>query len=843
LTALPRRAGAAVAGLLLVGALAAGFLDASPAWVRIVAALAGLIVAPALLLAPRVSRLAEWALPGGVMPVSVIAALSLHAFAAAGFALSGAPFSLYATIVIWGLLAAFCACAVAGMRSRAGSPLRAGGYRARRAIGALVLLAGVAALVAPRYTGLEDAFDHMGYVRRVISLDDMRPDGVLALPGDAARPLPADPRKGAFHDVVALVSDLAVADPVQVWSLLRLLMYPLGVLAFTGFAALFARGPAMLLCMALFLVSYAGTTFRFADASAYGQGLAATWYWTLAVLALSGGTRRRVRSVALALVAAGGVLVHLGVALHAAVLAASMILFAGMLALPRAAVRRDALWLAGGAGVALAVRTLGQWGAGPANVIHAHVQGVLTVTDHWFVMSPMEILRQHGLVFLGGVALLPFTVLAARTDARARAALALSIIPVCVAFVPPLATLAFRSGSYMAFRSLLNAPLLPAAAITIVWMVGAVRTRGLLLRVAATLVLVGWSLLFVGPSLRAFGADLGRLSRPETDAMRPRPLDTVAAGLPVGATILADPVTAYRLSAFTSHRFVAILQQHANPGDPWALDRLDAVRDVLSPFAIPQSAVEACRRYSVDFVVLSGREWGIAADYMTPGRPDLYAAAQARLHSMPDSFREFARGDDFVVLHFDPDAREVNDFPGVRAPVETARGPAARCRIPVPDDRFEVTGFSVTPAVVSPGDSLEIAFGYRRDVVSRFGADVVFHIRFDHESVAAAPSVPGDKYVRRLRERLVGRRFRFRADVVAGHGIYEPDIWPMGTPLVERFRVAVPWRAAPGSYRVEVVAVAATMLPNFDITDLVFNRDHYSGVECGTLEVRAEAAR
>ncbi|MDH4037639.1 MAG: hypothetical protein OEX18_03860 [Candidatus Krumholzibacteria bacterium] len=844
MTPLPRGAGAAAAGFVFVGALAAGFLDATPAWVRIVLSLAGLIVAPALVFAPRLRGVVTaGGLLGGVLPVSLVGVLSLHACVATIFALSGVPFSAYATTVIWGTLAGFAGVLAARLR-RPERPLPGvSGLRLHRMIPPLLLLVGLAAVLAPRYTGAEDAFDHMGYVRRVITLDTMRPDGVLSLPVEAVDALPPDPRKGGFHDLVALVADLAGADAVPVWWMLRLLMYPLGVLAFAGFASLFTRGVALALCMGLFLLSYAGNAVRFADAAAYGQGLAATWYWTLAVLVLGGGGAGRARKAMVLLLAGGGVLAHLGVAMHATVLALTLLVFGGMLGIARANARRDALWMLAGVAAAFALRTAGAWGAGAGNEIHTHVHGIMTVTGRWFVMSPMEILRQHGLLFLGGITLLPFTAVAARTDARARAVVALSLIPVCIAFVPPLATLSYQYAGYMAFRVLLNAPLLPAIVVTVAWMIRGARRRGPALRVASAIVLVLWGIVFMGPSLRAGAGELGRRSAAGTAAPRPLDLDTLVAGLPVGATVLSDPVTSYRLSAFTSHRFVAVLHQHANPRDPWALDRLAAVRDVISPFALPQSAVEACRRYRVDFVVLSGRAWGIGPGYLTPGRPDTFDAAWLRLASMPDSFREFARGDDFVVLRFDPDARESNDFDGVRAPVETGGGPPATCRIAVPNDRFEVTGFGVAPAVVSAGDSLMVTFGYRRDRVSALRPDVIFHVRFDHESLAGAARVPGDKYVRRMRERWLHVRYRFRSDLVAGHGIYEPDLWPVGTPLTEEFRIAVPSGAAPGRYRVEVTAVETTLLPNFDVTDLLFNRDHYSGVACATIEVRPGVAR
>lgn len=165
------------------------------------------------------------------------------------------------------------------------------------------------------------------------------------------------------------------------------------------------------------------------------------------------------------------------------------------------------------------------------------------------------------------------------------------------------------------------------------------------------------------------------------------------------------------------------------------------------------------------------------------------------------------------------------------------------CAVAIPRERFELTGVSITPAIAAPGDSVVVTLGYRRDSDSPFGPDIIFHLRFDHESLPARRGVPGDKHLRRLRERTSGELFRFRSDLRAGHGVYEPDLWPIGVPLAERFRATIPLGAKPGVYRVELSAVEETLLPNFDVSDLLFNRDHYSGLACATIEVRPRGSR
>jgi hypothetical protein len=89
-----------------------------------------------------------------------------------------------------------------------------------------------------------------------------------------------------------------------------------------------------------------------------------------------------------------------------------------------------------------------------------------------------------------------------------------------------------------------------------------------------------WALIFVRPALDATAADARRQSRP---SMASSAIVRAVASLPDNSVVLSDPATSYLLSAFTTHRFVALFEQHANPLDPLAFDRLEAARAGTSP--------------------------------------------------------------------------------------------------------------------------------------------------------------------------------------------------------------------------------------------------------------------
>ncbi len=842
------RGAAALVGVAAIGLTSAGWLDASPPALRAGLLLLGAWVVPAYLLVPFARRCGA-ASTAASASLSFFLVLSLHAIVSELLRAAGASFTTYDAVLTWmlllSLLAVLAASSRRGQYREEWRALRATVSRHRGWWIAIVALCVIAAWSRGGFTVEEDAFDHIGFVRRIVDFNAMRPEHTLALPADAEQALPPDPRKGALHPMIAWITTTAGVPPDVAWSVLPLALYPALVFAFIAFTrTLAARTSLVVLAALLFMISYGGTALQFAHTSAYGQNLAAGWYWVLTAVTLGDARSRTalrgVRLAVLAVLAFGGVLAHVGVALHAAILAASLVAFAPWLgfSLKRSLIAGSVL--AGAAGVGVITRLgLDQ---PTANIIHAHVQGVMFVGPDRFVLSPMEILRQFGMTYLGALTLVPFTAVAALRRSDARAVLALCAIPVMVAFVPPIATALYGKASYMLSRALLNAPVFVAAALALVGMVDMARRRGLVVRTAAALAIGGWAVVFVGPALDATRADLVS-KRPALDESL-RTLIGQVELLPGNGVVLSDPATSYLLSAHCSKPFVALYEQHGNPRDPYALERLQAVRDVLSPFADSQRAVEACQRFNVDYVVVNGRALTASPGFMAEWDPRLFGASCDRLGAIRLPFRML--GDESIV-----EARRYTIFevsPGIPAqrppdrappPVVAAAAEVVWCTVLAPDLSFEVSGVGVMPSTASTGDSVFITLGYRRDQATPFALPSLIHVRFDHERVVQAAPFIGDKYVRRYEERREGYVSRFRADAHPGRGVFEPDLWPMGTPLHETIPFVIPAHALPGHYQVEVGLVRDSLLPNFHVRDLLFNRDHYSGTPCGFIEVRA----
>jgi hypothetical protein len=414
--------------------------------------------------------------------------------------------------------------------------------------------------------------------------------------------------------------------------------------------------------------------------------------------------------------------------------------------------------------------------------------------------GPMEFCANTDRV-LGGILLAGFLIPAARTVPRARLALAFSIVPLALAFVPWLATPLFHRASYMVLRVLLNAPAIPAAVLVLAWSVIQARHRGTLRRLVTAGAVALWALAFVAPALRAFAADARRATatRGHADPCASALVDW-ARGLPIGSTILSDPATSYVLSACTPHRFVALYEQHANPYDPYALDRLRAARDA-PPYAVADLPA-ACERYRVDYVVVNRGGDPDATGLLSSWSPSLFEPAVARIESMSASFQRVFQHAGVAAFRFQPGAAVQQHPPaGPVPPVGYGSAGMTPCDVPVPGDAFRLTGVSLSPAQVLPGDTVVVSLGYRRDLPGAFGFPFLVHIRFDHSTVPRARRYPGEKYVRRGAERWSGSFVRFRADLTPGHGVFEPDLWPIGVDLCERFVVTVPRAMRPGAPR------------------------------------------
>lgn len=822
---------------MLLGALASGAASRSPEQVRAIAALMAIVWLPGYVLLNRLfpSSFAPAWRPAAafVVGASVVAVVTTL------LSLANAPFRVYAGALQLFIGLLYLIDWIAHSRRKT-DDARTAGVPARWVI-ALIAVGVVAWLESPRLEPGKDAFDHIGYLRQIEATNDMRPPGVLANPVDESAGPPPDPRKGAFHPASAAMSRLAAVSPLAFWSWIPVLVFPLAFLSFAAFCRQFvSNGVALAACLAMFLLSYGGVGLHFVYEVINGQNLSLVWYWLLVPAALAGASVRR--AWLFALLGLGGTLVHLGVAVHAAVLGVTLVAFAPWLGQDRRQATRATAALAGGVLVGVLLRVAGgeRFGLDP-NFLHAQPQGVLFTGGGGFVMSPIEILRQHGLLFLGGLAALPVTAAWVRRRPEARRQVAFAVIPLAIVFVPLWTPLLYEAGSYMVFRTLLNVPAFAASLTAATGLVLWAHRGGWGRRVQAGVVLVAWALLFLTPSLRAFvrltGSDNGNFLASQ------RPLLQALASLPHDGVVMSDTRSSYIASAVTDHRVVAVAEQHGNPYDPFAGDRIQATRDVLSPFVDGALVVSACEKFGVDFVICNGQLPVEGSDPLVPWDWRFYDQSVARLGSISGRFRQVYEKDRVTVFLYDAAGTGESKWGGIPLPMSMEDPGVEACELFAPDSTFAITGIRVHPPTVIPGDTVTVSVGYYKWSQPDVDFPLILHLRMDHASIAASQPYPGEKYVRRFVERWDDRLRRFRADHVPFEGFIDRSLWPIGIEFYETFALVVPRNVARGSYRVELSFERGGFLPNFAVSDFLYNRDHYSGVACAELEVADQVVR
>lgn len=818
-------------GLVLLGLTASGAPTDGPPFLRLTVVLCALVWFPGAVVLRRVFGV-RCESPFVQIPLQFFTGVSFVSVVVWGLGVVGAGLGACTAVLEWAAGAVLAAGWIADIRG-SGRDRVSGPRRARWHWVLLVALAVFAAVQPVALDVEQDAYDHIGYVRQITTSDELLPAGVLAAPVDARdEPAPADPRKGTFHDLLAVVCSLTGMEPITAWAYLPILLFPLAFFAFLGFCREFVGGGwSLAACALLFGMSFGGIGYRYASTVAYGQNLSLVWYWLLVPVVVAAGSGGKGRAAGLAAaLTVGGVWVHYGVALHAVVLAATLVLF-----VRTAGTRRAAL------AVAAAAIAAGAWkyafSHGTVNAIHAHAQGLLYVFNSQFVVSPIEILREHGILFLGGLAMTPILVVFSRRSAAARRELAFVALPLLVCFFPPLTTPLVDALSYMVSRSLLNAAVFPMIVTAVACTVGWSRRGRWPARAAGAAVLIAWALVFFAPTARALARDISRGGTPGEDVLDSA-LAKYVRHLPKGSVILSDPKTSYQLSAVADQRFVCVYGQHGNPYDPYALDRLEAVRDVLSPYVVSRVTIEACRRYGVDFVVVNGGQRSSSEDFLSEWNSGSYGVTTLKLTAIEGHYREVERGGDFDVFLYDstgvgktvwgPPATPLRFDPGARV---------SPCTVEPDEGTFAVTEFGLSPDVVLPGEAVTATVGYRAYDRTRFGFPYSLYVRLDHSQVELLPDYPLSKQVRRYRERWEGTRIRNTVRHRPFFGMIDADMWPIGATFYESFEVLVPSNMKPGRYFVELTVERDTVLPNFTLSDLLYNRDRFAAPPCDTLTV------
>ncbi len=834
-----------VAGSLVVhGLLLADWASVLPGPWRLAAAFTVLLVVPGWAFLALGARppggawlAAGWAFGFGV---AWNAALVLLAHVAGLPFLALLPWTPLTSVLPWGLVL-----------WRAGGPqVPPERGLTRAAVAAVLLAAAFAAVHAARFGPplgyLSDTPDHVGTLWRMLQSGELFPaDAFFRDAGRAG----ADPRKGLWHGIVALLAQLAGLGPLETWRWLSALVAPLFVLnvAALGFLCRGSTGAA--LAAWVLVLTYGGGLAQGPIRQAVYSTRIADQLALAAAVALLADLGRRARATRLAAVALGfaAVAAHVFSAIQFALVFPALGL--GLLLRDRR-FGPEARRLAGTALVIGAVCLpyllfRAQQAYAPTNVIHTEPQGLTLLAGSLRVVSIEQLWGWMGLAWVLVPLSWPWLWMRGRGNVAALFLLTSSLAVALTVYNPPVVALLQPRLGYLLMRMVWIVPFAALVAWLLPELAAVARERKawwIRAGAGASLVL---ALALLAPPVRdavqaVRGPGPGAVV--EQDPRRwQADFDWMARHLDPDCVVLSDPATSYLVPMMTGRHVATLVDQHSSPNDSLGLVRLLDARDALDPYGTWERTREVVRRYGVGAIVLNDRfDEPLPLDYWAPRHP-WFLAARARLDAHPEVFPRLHDTGDLVVYGLRKAALDTLSGPATARPFVEAWAPGPGAGAPVPRDPLdrapELVGFSLSTRVAAPGDELT---GVARWHAARPAGAGIWRVavRLDRDLPAdiAPPAFIG-KPVRKLFERLRHERYGFRAEHLPARGDYGLDLWRADEVVQDSFALYVPPDAAEGVYQVELRMLRRAHYPNLRLSEWFFDREHQPGESGGTLVV------
>ena len=840
----PRVAGLVACSLAVHGLLLSGVASALPGPLRLAAAFAVLLLVPGWAFVVLGARppggawlAAGWAFGFGV---AWNAALVLLTRVAGLPFLALLPWTPLTSVLPWGLV----------LWRPGGSPAARAPGLSRAAVLAVLLAAAFAAVHAARFGPplgyLSDTPDHVGTLRRMLQSGDLFP--VDAFFRDAGR-AGADPRKGLWHGIVALLARLAGLGPLATWRWLSALVAPFFVLnvAALGFLCRDSAGAA--LAAWVLMLTYGGGLGESPARQAVYATRVADQLALAATVAMLADLGRRVRATRLSAVALG----FAAVAAHVF----SVIQFALVLpALGLGLLLRDRRFGPEARRLAATASLLGLvclpylWfrvlqAYAPTNVIHTEPQGLTWLAGSMRVVSIEQLWGWMGLAWVLVPLSWPWLWRRGRGDVATLFLLTSSLAVALTIYDPPVVALLQPRLGYLLMRMVWIVPFAALAAWLLPELAAVARSRG-----------NGWVRVGAGASL---ALALGVLVPSLLDALKtfrgPAPgavveqdprrwqadFDWMARHLAPGCVVLSDPATSYLVPMMTGRYVVTLVDQHGSPNDPLGVTRILDARDALDPYGTWERTREVVRRYGAGAIVLNDRfEEPLPLDFWAPRHP-WFLAARARFDAHPGVFPRLHDTGDLVVYGLRRTALDTLSGPATARPFVEAWVPGLDAGAPALRDSLArvpaLVGFALSDTVAAPGANL---IGVARwHAVRPAGAGawrVAVRLERGLPGGFAPPAFIGLP-ARKLLEWLRHERFGFRVEHLPARGDYGPDLWRADEVVRDSFALYVPPDAVDGAYQVEVRMYRRPHYPNHRLSEWFFDRDHDPGVTVGTLVV------
>jgi hypothetical protein len=317
-----------------------------------------------------------------------------------------------------------------------------------------------------------------------------------------------------------------------------------------------------------------------------------------------------------------------------------------------------------------------------------------------------------------------------------------------------------------------------------------------------------------------------------------RGLYQVATSLPEGSVVASDPVTSYLMSAFTPYYVVCTLDQHAPPNDLHVEDRMNAARDIVSPYTTAREKDLLIRDHRVTHVVINeALPPGLLLNYWTL-EPSAALVAAEMFESLRYEFEETQQDDGHTVFRWRHDER-VSTLPRPAPRPVVASLPSDADSIGVRSGEAMLMGADLRGSGILPsGGELVVNLYWSKLPVTPPGTYVVV-VRFDKKSLTLPfDGQPFPKITRKAVERWKRERYRFRVEDMIHGGLFAPDAWEEGEIVEEHVRLSIPADIAPGRYRVQAKMLRVANQPNHQLRDFFYDDDSYAGVDIGEITIQ-----
>jgi len=702
----------------------------------------------------------------------------------------------------------------------------------------LLVLMGV--LLSLSRGGIEpelDSLDHLAFIREITLSGDIQPASVF-YPGPDG--IGTDPRKGLMHTLEALTAWRAGVDPVRMWELFPIIGGPLVALAFFLLSReLLGATAAAVVSLAVFFVFYPGENHSWFNGTAMAGRFSMGMVWL--------GLAAYVRYLREASRENLGIALGCGFVLLAFHLADFSLFVGGSAALAIAfsmrpemgTVSRPGAWLAVLL-IPVAASPVLLWrlsSNGPAvNPVHTHLHGILYLTDRLYLSGMGEFLEwlgRAGIVSIGVSFFLPC--LSWRRDG-AYFLLALTVCPLLVAANPILVPLLQPRLGYLVFRTVRIIPFPTVLAMFLTLILLRVGRGALRKRVLAAGGVLALAFLLAYQPVDFFGAQAEACRRSGTTGFAWKQGLAFLKGMPGTYVVASDPVTSYSIAGLTRHKVVSVLDQHGPPNDPRGMERLIAQRRMMSPYVSLRETLRLMREYGVNLVFLNHTFTRPEILFQYAVVPSLFAYETLKFDRLPEVFRLLWSGEGqriYEVVGSLPAG--AGDIPPLRPlPASVPEGRRAE----VATGGLFLFSHRFGEKRVERGDTLHLRVDWKK--AGPGGSDLPYRlfVRFDRAYPRSSWWRQGySKIYRKVLESRSGARYRFRADLIPGHGAFPVQDWPAEAAIQDGFAIPVPRDLHPGKYAVKMKVVQVPLLLNLELTDWLNDQDYFEGALVDSLEI------